>query len=75
MRIILANLSGQPRRVSVQGLGEQIRFWCMDEKNVLEAMQSPEAYRALESETRRTEAGTLEVDLLPYAVVRIDASG
>ena len=37
------------------------------------AMSSPEDFRAEEGESMQTTEGTLELSLLPYAIVRIDS--
>jgi hypothetical protein len=44
----------------------------LDESNVEEAMQSPESFRAQSGKLLQTRAGTLEIELLPYALARID---
>jgi hypothetical protein len=45
----------------------------LDENNALEAMQSPESFRQAAGEHMVTQAGMLELDLLPYAVARLDS--
>jgi hypothetical protein len=71
-RVILANLTPEAQRVCVQGLGSRVRARYMDERNVEEAMQSPERFREQGGEPVATSGGTLECDLLPYAVLRLD---
>ncbi len=72
-RVILANLSAKPQQVTVQNLGEQVRVRHLNETNVVEAMQSPETFRSQAGELQQTSAGTLELSLLPYAIVRLDS--
>jgi len=52
----------------VEGLEGPLRVRMLDAGNALEAMQAPEVYR--EREERGAEVGELE--LPPYAVVRVD---
>jgi hypothetical protein len=49
-----------------------VRLHLLDETNVEEAMRWPERFRAGRTEALETFGGTLELDLLPYAVTRID---
>ncbi len=72
MRLILANLSPKTQTVSVRGLDQRGRLHLLDETNVEEAMQSPERFRAGRTEPLETVGGTLALDLLPYAVARMD---
>jgi hypothetical protein len=74
-RIILANLSAEPQQMTVQNLGEQASVRYLDETNVEAAMQSPEEFRAQTSNLQQTSAGTLQLQLRPYALARIDLSG
>jgi len=71
-RVVLANLTLQPQRVMVQNLSERVRVRHLNETNAEEAMVSPEAFRSQAGELLQTSAGTLDLDLLPYAVARID---
>jgi hypothetical protein len=72
-RLILANLTDQPQQVTVHQLSEQVLVLHLNETNVELAMQSPEAFRAERGELRSTSAGMLELNLLPYALARIDS--
>ncbi len=73
-RVILANLSPDAQQVTIRNLGERVRLRSLDETNAEQAMQAPEEFRAKRGQTRQTTSGTLEVNLLPYAVVRIDSA-
>jgi len=73
-RVILANLSPEPQRVAVQGLGQEVHVRHLDESNAEVAMTSPEEFRTRPGQRVETRAGVLELDLLPYAVARIDAA-
>lgn len=73
-RLLLANMSGKTQRITLQNLpvdSVQIRF--LDERNVEQAMRSPGAFRQRIGRTRTVRNGTLEVELLPYALARIDS--
>jgi len=73
-RLLLANLRADPQTVTVEGLGAQVKLLVLDETNVEAAMQSPETFRTQAGESIATAHGTLEVTLLPYAVVRLDST-
>ncbi len=72
LRVILANLNNEHCRVTVWNLGERAWVRQLDETNVEEAMRSPESFRARSGQLLQTAAGILEIELLPYAVARID---
>ncbi|HZY43804.1 MAG TPA: hypothetical protein VFF70_03565 [Anaerolineae bacterium] len=69
---IVANMCDEPCQVAVQHLGNQVRVRYLDETNVIEAMQAPENFRAQSGEWLPTISGVGEIELLPYAVARID---
>jgi hypothetical protein len=71
-RVVLANLSPETQRVTVHNLSTRIRVRHLDETNAEEAMRSPEDFRALAGEWLQTTGGALQLDLLPFAIVRID---
>jgi hypothetical protein len=71
-RVLLANLSPEPQRVSVHNLSQRVRVCHLDETNAEKAMCSPEDFRTGEGETAQTQQAVLELNLLPYAVARID---
>ncbi len=71
-RVILVNLSAEPQRVPVAGLAKRVMVRVMDETNVEAAMQSPEEFRNQPGVAQHPVDGVLELNLLPYAVARID---
>jgi hypothetical protein len=73
-RILLANLGPEPLRIVVRNLGGRV-VWLrrLDETNVQAAMLAPETFRLQQGEALSTSTGTLELDLLPFAIARIDA--
>jgi hypothetical protein len=69
LHVLVANLTPRRRRCRVDGLsGEQISTRTLDEESFLRAGDDPLAFRA-----ERSDAESCELDLSPYAVVRIDA--
>jgi hypothetical protein len=71
-RVVVANLSAEPLHIKVRGLSEQVRVRRLDETNVERAMLAPEAFRLQAGQPALTSGGTLGLDLLPYALVRVD---
>ena len=71
-RFILANLTAEPQQVRVQGPGKSAWVRQLDETTVEEAARSPEDFRASKGQLQPTAATTLTLNLLPYAIARID---
>jgi hypothetical protein len=71
-RVLLANLSAEPQRVTLRGVAGRASARRLDETNAERAMVSPEEYRAAPGEPLDARDGELTLDLLPYAVVRLD---
>ena len=71
-RILLANMTAEPQKVALTKLGLNVIIKKLDETTAAQAMKSPEKWRETAGERVKTDAGTLVVDLLPYAVVKID---
>ncbi len=74
LRVLVANLSPQLLRVTIQGLTAEIRVRHLDETNVEEAVQMPESFRSQPDEVRRSTDGQLELMLLPFGIARVDYS-
>jgi hypothetical protein len=72
-RLIIANLSAGLQQVTVNNLPLQVKVRLLDEINVAAAMQLPEEFRRQAGDVRHSTAGKLQLQLPPYAVVRIDA--
>ena len=72
MRIIVANTSPAPQHVKVKGLSGRVRVRLLDETSAEEAMGAPEEFRARPGQVQKARSRALELDLLPYAVARID---
>ena len=74
-RILLANLTPDSQRISVDNLPENVWIRRLDETNAQTAMTSPETFRTETGErVQITADGTLELNLLPYAVAQIDSN-
>lgn len=73
-RLIIANLLAQPRRVSVAVPGAHALVRFLDETNAEWAMREPEAFRDTPGVSLPVQGGTLELELLPYAIARLDIS-
>jgi hypothetical protein len=81
-QVILSNLTPAPQHLlihvptipAVAQPGRQVRVGIrsMDETNVLEAIQDPTAFRARPFEQIHPSGDTLEIDLRPYAVTRVE---
>lgn len=71
-RMVLASLIPTPQRVHIQHGGRAARVRILDERNAESAMRDPETFRAQAGELLDTPDGSLTLELLPYAVARID---
>ncbi len=75
VRTLLANLTNQPQVVTVQDLDEPVTIHRLDETNAEAALRSPETFRTQPGEPKSPTNGALTLQLLPYAMVRIDHVG
>jgi len=71
----LANLGSKVQQLTVQNLSASVHIRHLNESNVEQAMQSPEAFRAQTFKKQLTVNGSLKLELLPYALVCIDRAG
>lgn len=71
-RLLLANLTPERQEVTVYGLDATVWLRYLDESNAEEAMLSPEAFREQPPMLAAASGGTLVLNLLPYAVARVD---
>jgi D-apionolactonase len=72
VRVLLANLTAEPRSVAVSGLGERVQIRILDETNAEAALREPEAFRATAGAVTTADGGDLTLDLNPFAVATID---
>ena len=73
-RILVANLTAEPQTVTVQGVEPSARVRVLDKTNAEAAMTSPETFRAQASDIHHTTNGQLNLNLLPYAIARLDTT-
>jgi hypothetical protein len=70
--VLLANLGPEPQQVTVNGLADApVRARAVDERSAAEALLDPLAFRAT-GEPLEVRSGELEVELRPYAYLRVD---
>ena len=70
-RVLLANLLPETQTITLRVAGERATVRSLDETTALEAMQSPEAFRAAPGSPLAIVDGALMLELLPYAVAEI----
>jgi hypothetical protein len=73
-RVILASLIAAPQRVHFQHGGHAVFIRILDERNAEAAIREPESFRAQASQRLDTPDGSITLELLPYAIARIDVS-
>jgi hypothetical protein len=71
-RLMLANMTDEVQTILLKGLRETWKVKKLDETNAVMAMKHPEKFRAQAGEAMKTANGKLEIELLPFALVRID---
>jgi hypothetical protein len=71
LRIMLANHTGEPLQITVEGVAGAFLVKALDEMSVEGALSRPEGYRAAHGHPITSDR-YLPVHLLPYAVVTID---
>ena len=74
IRTLLANLTPESQQVRIQNLMGTVRVRRLDETNAQTAMISPEVFREETGEFAQTTNGTLELNMLPYAIAQIDSN-
>lgn len=74
MRVLLANYTTQPQQVTVRGLVDGVVLWRLDAANAEAAMRQPERIRAEPGERMTLAEGKLQLDLPPFAIVRLDGA-
>ncbi len=75
MRVLLANFTPRRTQVELHGLPLQVHVRPLDEENnAMEAMVEPERFRRRPGPEEHAPGGRLELELLPYAVVRLDGA-
>jgi hypothetical protein len=73
-RAIVANITPTPLRLTVVAAGDATHYVkILDGRNVGRAVEEPTAWRAEPGEPVEPSEGTIEIELGPYGVARIDA--
>jgi hypothetical protein len=72
LRVLLTNHGPSPRPVRIANLRAWARIKHLDAANAIEAMRSPDEFRARIGEPRATIRGAIELEIPPFGVVRID---
>jgi hypothetical protein len=72
LRLLLANHTPEPQGVALPDLGRPARVCILDETNAEAAMLTPEGFRQAPGKALRPKAGACQVELLSYAVMRVD---
>ena len=70
--LIIANFGYEYVRVIVQNVNKFVYVKYLNEKNVKEAMQSPECFRMIKGTRLHPCKGIIKLNLLPYSIARID---
>lgn len=71
-RMLVANHTGSIQHLRIGGLQRSLSVHTLDETNVLRAMQSPEQYRHSAGLRLEPQDSSMQLDILPYAVAKID---
>ena len=71
-RILVANLSAQIQEAKIKTGTCKARVRYLDESNAEEAMRNPESFRAQPGLAAQSVSGKIELELLPFALARID---
>jgi len=74
LRVILVNFTDQAQTVTIKGMGPYAALKSMDENNVEHAMREPGDFGAQTVKTARSGPEGLEVEIQPFAVMRIDGA-
>lgn len=72
-RLILANYTPDRQHILLKGVARQARVKSLDENSAAGALCTPEAFRSRPGQPVQAPHGSLELDLLTFAVVTIDA--
>jgi hypothetical protein len=74
-RILAANLEEKPVKARIDGLPVTVDVKRMDDRTAMAAVSDAEGYRGQAGRPADTEAGSLELELAPFEIVRIDFAG
>jgi hypothetical protein len=71
-RILLANLTPDAQTVTIAGVNGAYSMKSLDGDNAESAMSDPEGFRAAAGATVQASGNNLQLELKPYAYVRLD---
>jgi hypothetical protein len=71
-RTMVANLSPQKKTIMVSSLPRKLLVKFLDETTFTEACNRPVPFRNKKGKAVRTTSGSLEIELLPYGIARLD---
>jgi len=71
-RILVANLTGETQEAKIKSGTCTARVRYLDETNAEEAMRHPESFRNQTGRVTESVSGKIELQLLPFALARID---
>jgi hypothetical protein len=74
MQLLIANLTGSPQQVTAFDLPANIYLTTLDETTFDEATRFPQLWRCRKGELRISTGPFHVFDILPYGVLRIEAS-
>jgi D-apionolactonase len=72
LSVLVANYTPQPQTVTLTGITGAFAYRSLDETSADFALRDPEAFRSQPGLPVHADADSLHLDLLPYAVVRLD---
>jgi len=73
-RVMLGNMTAEPQEVVIEVPAPRAELKILDETNVLEAIESCEAFRAREGQRLKVTNNRIRLELRPFAVARLDWS-
>ena len=72
-RLLVANLTDEPQKATVRGLGGFLTVHALNEKSLAQATRAPEAFRSTTGKLLNADAKGFPLALPPYGLVRIDS--
>lgn len=73
-RMMLGNMTDEPQKVVVEVPAPRAELKMLDETNVLEAIETCETFRDKKGQIIEVTNGKIDLELLPFAVARLDWS-
>ncbi len=73
-RLLVANLTDEPRTIDVRGLAGSVNIHRLDQHNLKSAITTPESFGREAAELTVDEGRKLVLKVPPYGIVRLDQS-